>query len=159
MPTMDQAPRAITWDAPEHHHTEKGGDWFFAFTIIFIAIVLAAILLGNALFALLMAVAGLTLAVAAAKRPAIITYAVTVRGVQVGEQFYPYGDLKSFCIDEEDPKGPQLLVLSKRKLMPLIILPIPDECIDDIENIIGSKLPEDNLEEPLFNKFLEILGF
>ncbi|MEZ4194955.1 MAG: hypothetical protein R3B53_00955 [Candidatus Paceibacterota bacterium] len=87
---MEQSPRAITWEAPEHNHTEKGGDWFFAFTIIFIAIVLSAIMFGNTLFALLMGISGLALAISVSKRPAIIPYAVTVRGIRINEEVYPY---------------------------------------------------------------------
>jgi hypothetical protein len=156
---MEQTPRAITWEAPEHNHTEKGGDWFFAFTIIFVAIVVSAILFGNTLFALLMGVAGLALAISAARRPAIVPYAVTVRGVRINDEIHTYASLEAFSIDEDDPKGPQLLVLSKRYFMPILVIPIPPEYIDDIEDIIRTKLPETHLEEPLFIKVLEIFGF
>lgn len=157
--SMEQSPRAITWEAPEHNHTEKGGDWFFAFTIIFIAIVLSAILFGNTLFALLMAVSGLALAISVSKRPAIIPYAVTVRGVRVGEEVHTYASLEAYTVDEDDPKGPQLLIQSKRKFMPLMVIPLPPDHIDDIEEILQGKLPEEHLEEPLFVKVLEIFGF
>ncbi len=156
---MDSAPRAVNWEAPEHNHTEKGGDWFFAFTIIFIAIVLAAILLGNTLFALLMAVAGLTLAISASRRPSIIPFSVNVRGVRVGDDLYPYAILESYCIDEDDPRGPQLLLQAKRRYMPLLILPLPPDYVDDVEEILRDRLPEEHLEEPFFVKILEIFGF
>ncbi len=156
---MEQTPRAITWEAPEHNHTEKGGDWFFAFTIIIIASVLSAILLGNTLFALLLGIAGLTLAVSAARRPGLITYGVSVRGIRMGDEMYPFSTLVSYFIDEEDPKGPQLLIKTQRKFMPFLVLPIPNEHIDDIEEILMERLPEEHLEEPLFLKVLEIFGF
>ena len=43
--------------------------------------------------------------------------------------------------------------------MPLIIMPIPEDHIDDIESIIESRLPEEHLEEPLAHKILEFFGF
>ena len=156
---MDQSPRAINWEAPEHNHTEKGGDWFFAFTIIFIAIVLAAILLGNPLFALLMGVAGLTLAVSAAKRPSIIQFSVNVRGVRIGEELHPFSTLDAYYIEEHDAERPELLIKSKRHFMPLLVLPLPVDHIDDVEEILKEKLPEEHLEESLFLKVLEIFGF
>jgi hypothetical protein len=156
---MEQSPRAVTWMAPEHNHTEKGADWFFAFTIIFIAIVLAAILLGNSLFALLMAVAGLTLAISVAKRPMTIPYEITVRGIRINDEFYPYASLISYCIDENDPKGPQLLVRVERKFVPLLVISLPEGYEDDVDDILREKLPEEHLEEPLFVKVLEIFGF
>lgn len=156
---MDAAPRAVNWEAPEHNHTEKGGDWFFAFTIIFIAIVLAAVLLGNTLFALLMTIAGLTLAISASRRPSIIPFSVNVRGVRVGDELYPYSTLESYYIDEDEPKGPQLLLKARRHFMPLLILPLPPDYIDDVEEILTGRLPEEHLEEPFFVKILEIFGF
>lgn len=156
---MEQTPRAVTWEAPEHNHTEKGGDWYFAFAVIFFAIVMASVMLGNPLFALLMGVAGLALAISVSKRPAIIPYSVSVRGVRVGDETYPYSSLVSYTIDEEDPKGPQLLVKSSRHFMPLIVFTLPTEHIDDIETILRDKLPEEFLEEPFFVKVLEIFGF
>ncbi len=156
---MEQTPRAITWEAPEHNHTEKGADWFFAFTIVFIAIVLAAILLGNVLFALLMAIAGLTLAIAVSRRPRIVPFAVTVRGVRMNDELFPYSTLESYYIDEDDPNGPQLLLRSRRKFMPLLVIPLPPDNVDDVEDILRDRLPEEHLEESLFIKILEILGF
>ena len=156
---MEQSARAITWEAPEHHHLEKSSDWFLALAIVVFALVISAVLFGNTLFAILLAVGGIALAISAAKKPSVVPFAVTVRGVMVNDEIYPYSTLTSYHIDEEDPRGPQLLVLTKRHLLPLLILPLPAEYIDDIEDILKEKLSEDLLEEPLFMKILESFGF
>jgi len=156
---MEPTPRSITWEAPEHHHVEKGNDWFFALAIIIIALVVVAILFNNTLFALLIGLAGGALAVSAAKRPSIIPYAVTVRGVKVDDRLYPFATLESYNIDEEDFKGPQLLLKSSRKIMPLIVMPIPGDHVDEIESILKEKLEEEELEESFFVKVLELFGF
>jgi hypothetical protein len=156
---MDGAPRAITWEAPQHHHVEKGNDWYFVLAIIVAALVIAAIILENPLIALLFGLAGGALAVAASKRPPIIPYAVTVRGVRIGERLYPHTTLGGYHIDEEDPRGPQLLIRADERFMPLLILPLPPEYIDDIEAILQERLKEEPLEEPLFMKVLELFGF
>ena len=152
-------PRSITWEAPEHHHIEKGNDWFFALFIIIFAFVIVAILFNNVLFALLIGLAGGALGVSAAKRPNIIPYAVTVRGVLIEDTLYPHSTLDSYHIDEEDPRGPQLLIKSNKKLMPLMVLPIPVDHIDDIESILKEKIEEEELEEPFLVKVLELFGF
>ena len=156
---MEPLARAITWEAPEHHHSEKGGDWFFVLAIIVIALAIAAVLFGNTLFALLIGIAGGALAVSAAKRPSVVPFAITVRGIRIDDQLYPYTTLNSYHIDEEDENGPQLLVLSKKRFMPLFVIPLPSEYIDDVEDILRDKLPESFLEEPLFMKLLEKFGF
>lgn len=151
--------RAISWEAPEFHYTEKGGDWYFALGAIVVGCVIAALLLGNFLFALLCVVAGFVLAVAAGKQPSIVPYAVTVRGVRINEELHTFGHLVSYCIDEEDPRGPQLLLLSDRKFMPLLIMPIPPDYVDEVEDILRGRLPEVHLEEPFLIKVLEYFGF
>lgn len=159
MQGMETVPRSITWDAPEHHHIDKNADWFFALSIITVALVVSAVFFGSYLFAIVCGVGGAVMAISASKRPRIIPFAVTARGVRVGESLYPYQTLEAYHIDEEDPRGPQLLVMSKRHFMPLIILPIPEEYIDDIEDIMRDRLAEDFIEESFFNKLLEFLGF
>jgi hypothetical protein len=156
---MEPAVRAISWEAPQHRHVEKGNDWFFALAIIVGALVVVAVLLDNVLFALLLGIAGGVLAMSAARRPSIVPYAVTVRGVKVEDELFPYANLVSFHIDEEDARGPQLLIKTSRRSVPLLVLPIPPKHIDDIENILKEKLPEEILHEPLFLKILELFGF
>ncbi len=151
--------RAISWEAPEFYYTEKKGDWYFSLGMIVTACIIAALLLGNVLFALLSFIAGVALAVAAGKRPRTIPFAVTVRGVRYGSRLYPLGQLESYHIDEEDPRGPQLLVMAKQKFMPLLIMPIPPEHADEIEDILKGRLPQEHLEEPLLVKVLEYFGF
>jgi hypothetical protein len=156
---MEPAVRAISWEAPQHHHVEKGNDWFLALAVIVVALVVAAVLFGNVLLALLFGVAGGVLAMSAAKRPAIVPYAVTVRGIKVEDELFPYANLVSFHIDEEDPRGPQLLVKTNRRSIPLLVLPIPVMHVDDIETLLKYKLPEEVIYEPLSLKILELFGF
>lgn len=156
---MEPQARSVTWEAPEHHHTEKTGDWFFAFAIVAVAIVITALIFGNTLFALLCAVGGGALALVASRPPRIIPYAVTLRGIRVGDDLFPYTTLHSYHIDEDDPRGPQLLVLSQRHFMPLLVIPIPEEYTDEIEDILGPRLEEEFLEESIFHKLLDYLGF
>lgn len=156
---MDETPRSIAWEAPEHNHTEKSSDWFWALAILTIAATATSLLFGNILFALVLALSGGVTGIAASRQPRTIPFAVTVRGIRIDNQIFPYGTLMSYCIDEENPLGPNLLLKSKKTFMPLLVIPIPDEYTDDIEDIIKAHLPEEHLEEPFFNKLLEFLGF
>lgn len=159
MAPASAAPRSISWEAPEHHHVEKGNDWFFALAIIILALVIVAVLFGNVLFALLIGIAGGALGVSAAKGPAIVPYSVSVRGVKIEATLHPFSTLETYHIDEDDPRGPQLLIKSEHKLMPLIVMPIPAEHVDDIEDILKERLEEEELAEPFLVKLLEVLGF
>jgi hypothetical protein len=156
---MEPTARAISWEAPEHHHVEKGNDWFFALIIIVLALVITAILFNNVLLVLLLGIAGGVLGMAAARVPRIVPFAVSVRGVKIEDELHPFSSLGAYHIDEEDPRGPQLLLRSEKMFMPLIVIPIPADYIDDIELLLKEKLPEEELEEPFLLKVLELFGF
>jgi hypothetical protein len=155
---MEDVVRAVTWDAPEHHHTEKTSDWFWVVGIIAIAGAIAAFFFGNFLFAILILLAAVTVSLAALRKPRIIPFSVTTRGVSADDTFYAYSTLESYRIDDEHYATPQLLLKTKRFYMPLILIPLPEEYLHDIDDMIGARLPEEDLEEPLINLLLEFLG-
>lgn len=156
---MTEVARAVTWEAPEHHHVEKNGDWFWIVGILTIIATVTAVLLGNILFALVLFIGFGTALMLANQEPQIVPFAVSTRGLRIGQSLYPYSTLECFYIDEDHEHGAQLLARSTKLFMPLIIMPIPEEFIEDIESIIESRLPEEHLEEPILNKLLELLGF
>lgn len=156
---MPEEPRGIVWEAYEHHHEKKQSDWFWILGILTIASGVASILLGNTLLGVLIFVGGAVVALLAVRDPAIVSYAVTQRGIRIDDKLYPYTTLESFYIDEDGLFGPQLLIKSEKMFMPLLILPLPEDMQDEIENIIASRLPEEHIEEPFAHKILEFFQF
>ncbi len=156
------APRSaplLEWEAPEHHHIEKGSDWYWALGIIAAAGAGVSIVLGNILFAIVIALGATLMGVVSLRGPILTTYAITPRGIRVDDELYPFSTLASFCIDEDDPRGPQLLLRSAATFSPLVIMPIPDEHTEDIDAFLSERLPEEHLEESLAHRLLELVGF
>jgi hypothetical protein len=151
--------REIAWEAPEHHHFEKSTDWYWAMGIIAIASAVTMIIFGNALFGIAILLAGAATALISSRPPRMVPYAVNLRGIRVGDRLYPYSTIRCFFLDEEHPRNIQLLVESKHHFTPLMVIPVPDDVVDEVEYILESKLPEEHLEEPLGHKLLEFLGF
>jgi hypothetical protein len=151
--------RAVTWEAPEHRHIEKSGDWYWALGIIAIAASTASMIFDNLLFGLVILLGATTMIIFGHRKPKMIVFEVSVRGIRVGNELYPYTGLESFSIDEENPAGPQLIVKSKHFFMPLIILPLPEDYIDDVEALIAPRIPEEHLVEPFGHRLLEFFGF
>lgn len=154
-----EGPREVNWKAPEHHHFEKTVEWFLILAIISGALAFAAFYLGNFLLGVLIIIGALVMAIAGARKPRDILYAVNVRGIRVGHLFYAYKNLDTYSIDEEHRHGPHLLAVTQSRFAPMLVIPIPEELIDDIEDLLQTRLDEDDLEEPFFNILLEILRF
>lgn len=151
--------RAIEWEAPEHHHGTKTSDWFWVLGILTVSLAVAAILLDNILLGLLTLIAGSVMAMLATRPAKMMTFSITPRGVRIDRSFYPYTVLDSYHIEEHSIVGQQLLIRSQKLFMPLLILPLPEEDVDEIEAIIAERIPEEYLEEPFANKLLEFFGF
>lgn len=156
---MDPSLQSVAWEAPEHYHIEKRSDWFWALWIIVITASFASFFLGNFLLGILIVIAGATMALLANRKPPVIPFAVTTRGVRVGDAFYPYASLESYHIETENSNEPLLLIKSQKLFMHLIVIPLPDDYIEDVESIIEQRLTPEDLEEPLSHKILELFGF
>ncbi|MEX2340831.1 MAG: hypothetical protein WD605_00740 [Candidatus Paceibacterota bacterium] len=156
---MEERVRAVTWEAPEYHHIERGNDWYWALGIVAGCAAIASFFFGNFLFAILILVAAATITLQTRRHPQDIPFMVGSRGVRVGERLFTYSNLESYRIDEENESHPQLLLKSKQFYMPLIVIPIPEERVHDIEELVRDRLPEEDLEESVAHKLLDLIGF
>ena len=156
---MPEEVRAVAWDAFAHHYFERKNDWFWIMGIAIVTIATISVFFGNTLLGILILIGGTVMLILASRPPQIVAYSITQRGLRIDDKLYPYTTLESYDIDEDHELGPQLLLKSEKMFMPMIAAPIPEEYIDEIELIVGAKLPEAQLEEPFAHKLLEIFGF
>lgn len=156
---MEDRVRTVSWEAPEYQHIDRGSDWYWALSIIAGCGAIAAFFFGNFLFAILILVAAATITLQTRRAPEDIPFMVGSRGVRVGERLFTYSNLESYRIDDENEQYPQLLLKSKQFHMPLIVIPIPEERVHDIEELVRDRLPEEDLEESVAHKLLELIGF
>lgn len=154
----EEDPTPVQWSAYEYPYERKGGDWYWALGIVVVSFAIAAYLFGNMLFGILILVAGFTVALYGAKPPELLHCEVNKRGVKVNNRVYPYGELRSFWVDEET-LPPKLILRSEKVLMPHIIIPLGDANGEDIREFLSEKLSEEEMQEPLSHKIAELLGF
>ncbi|HEX4799484.1 MAG TPA: hypothetical protein VFV22_03080 [Candidatus Paceibacterota bacterium] len=156
---MNPPIRSVCWEAPEHQHVVRTADWYWIVGIFGSALAVASIIFGNVLFGIIIILAVTVLIFHGNKPPRIIFFEVSVRGVRMGDHLYPYPSIESFYIDEDSPYGPQLLIKPNKMFSQLLILPLPEGCIDDVDTLLSERIPEEHLREPLSHIVLEYLGF
>lgn len=156
---MPDEVRAVAWDAFAHHHFERKNDWFWIAGIVIVTASTISIFFHNTLLGVLILIGGTVMLILVSRPPVIVAYSVTQRGIRIDDKLFPYTTLESYDIDEDHELGPHLLLKSEKMFMPLIALPIPEEYIDEIDTIVGTRLPEAHLEEPFAQKILEFFGF
>ena len=148
----------INWQGPEHFHTPKEHNWYWAVGIVSAAIAISAVLLENYVFAIFIVLAVFTLTVFVSKEPRIVDFEINSEGVLFEKYFFPYDSLEAFDIDEK-AFPPRIILKANKILMPFIILPLGGQNPEEVDQFLGQFLGKEELHEPLLQKFLEFLGF
>ncbi len=149
----------LEWEALEYHHIEKTSDWFWGLGLLAILGIGISIFFSNILFAAVILLGAGTLALFGARPPHMMQFAITDRGIVIGKNLYPYGTLDSFWVIDDSQTHPQLLVKSKKVLMPLIVIPIAHVKPSDVRERLLDALPEEEHREPLSEKLLQIFHY
>ena len=114
------------WEGREREPLSRSADWYWALGIIAVASASASVLLGNYLFAVVVAAAAIAVALHAAQEPPVHRFRVLEDGFAVGEEFFPYDHMTSFCVleDIEDELPPMLSIHTERWLTPHLRIPL-----------------------------------
>jgi len=156
---------SIYWETPEYYHETKDSDWFWIVGIISLSIIFLSFIYGNILLAILIFIGTINIFLHANKEPAIREITISEKGIRIDKTFYPYLTLESFWIEiheHEDFKDFQiarLLIKSKKLLVPLIVIPIEYENLDELREFLSIFLEEVEHREPLVHKISEYFGF
>ncbi|MDD5318625.1 MAG: hypothetical protein PHF79_02275 [Candidatus Pacebacteria bacterium] len=151
----------FTWSAHEYVYQKKTADWFWAVGIITISAAVITIIFGNILFAILILVGAAALTLFAAREPHLVNFKIDERGLYVEKNLYPFATLESFWVEHNDHLGfpSKILVKSKKRIMPLIVIPLDEVDPQDIHDVLDLYLKEEEHIEPLSQKLMEYLGF
>ncbi len=148
----------IEWTAPEYIHTEKTTDWYWIVMIIGISIAIISIIMNNVIFAVLIIVSCVTLALFASRPPGSIRVKINNKGVQMGNILYPYTQLISFWVIP-DGRHPKVILKTKKTFMPYINILLADTDPDEVKDVLDNYIPEEEHVELFLEKLMIHLGF
>jgi hypothetical protein len=110
------------WQGQEFEFVPKSNNWYWTVGILSVGSAIAAFVINNILFGIILLLAGGTTALLGSRRPALHTFRMTDRGIHVGEQLFAYDNILQFAIDEHEPK--KLLFELKQGLVKVITIPL-----------------------------------
>jgi len=150
--------KEIKWSAYEYHTNKKSSDWYWAVGIIGTAIAVTAFLYDNILFSVFVVIGAFTLMLYASKEPRRVVFEIDGRGIKIGNNLYPYSNLRSFNVLEKEHEN-KLIVQSEKLMMPYLHIPLEDLSPEEVRNFLIEHLPEDDHQESLAETVMEYLGF
>ncbi len=148
----------IAWNAPEHLHTEKKPDWYWAVGMITLALAAGAFIFGQWITGLFIIAAAVALVLHAARPARTIYFEVNDRGIMVEHTLYPFLSLDSFWIAHDEFPA-KILLKSRKTFMPYIVIYIDEVDPEEIREVLLKYIAETEHHEPILKRFLEWLGF
>ena len=151
---------AFAWETSEFEFKEKRKDWYWIVGIAAIVIIVVSIIMQNYLFAFLIAIGGFLMITLASKEPLALPIEVSEKGVRIYEDMYNYSSLYGFWISYNKRKQPILLLLSDRRISPIISI-IIDEEVDlmTLRDYLSEFIEEQEMKESLTDRIIDKIGF
>jgi len=149
----------LRWSGYEHEHIERGSDWFIALGVVTLCIAVVAILLNDALFAILVIMAAIIIAMLANIPPAITEFEISRRGIRVGRNLHRYEEIISFWVEDENEAAPMLLVDTTKIMSPNLVIPLEGVDAEEVRSFLKHHATEVPMKEPIAHKILEFFGF
>ena len=147
------------WNILEHFYYEKTNDWYASVILIAGSLIAVEFLINNFLLITLTFIGTVTFLLLAARRPEIIHVEIRTSGIRAGNLLYSYDSLDGYAIAEHDHET-RLLLESNRHIVPLIVIPVPDDMdLEELREELGKYLPEKEIRESLAHLLLERFGF
>ena len=146
----------IEWETLEYPLRERRSDWFISVGIIAFAAAIAAVILENYIFAILIIVGATALLLFAARIPKQITIRIFEKGVLMDSLLYPYSSLHSFHINEHEGK---LLLRTNKLFIPILAIHIEDTPPENIIKVLSQNVRMEEIEESFWEKLMDHFGF
>ena len=156
---MDNLPSKIRWNAPEHEFHEKNPEWYWALGIITAAMVLAAVVLHNFLFAVFTVLAGFSVGLYGARRPRMIVKEIRSGGVSSGNRHLNYDSIDHFWIYYDPPVKKELILESKKTFSAHTVILLGKAEGEKIRRYLLQYLKEKKIEESLVAVIARALKF
>jgi hypothetical protein len=154
-------PIRLIWQALEHnHYKKKTADWFWGLGIITAGLAVLIFFFGNFLFGVIIILFAITSSLLANRKPQVVEFEITRKGVRAGNILYPYSSLESFWVDDGEFHD-KIIFKTRKSLHPYIIIPFDSTQTNPevIADFLLDYLNEEEMDEPIHQIFLEILGF
>ena len=147
------------WSAYEHEHIERGADWFWALAIISVCIAIVSILFHDVLFAVLVIVAAMTIAILAVHPPNLVEFEIGERGIRVAGTLHRFEEIISFWVEDETEDTHALLLVDTIKFMsPNIVISLEHVDAHEVRAYLSEHCDEVPMKEPVSHKILEFFG-
>ena len=146
----------VHWQAVEYIQRDKTPIWFVAFSLVFIAIMAVAIFVIRSItFDILVPVMAVALLVYVNRPPRILNYTLSRQGLHINDVLYPFAEFKSFGVIKSDEYS--IILVPFKRFKPGVTVYFPEEVGESLVDMLGSRLPMQELKLDLVDQIIRKL--
>lgn len=151
---MDDEQEIANWQAQDLIIGEKDKVWYIGFTVIALTLVIFAAISQIWTFMALVIVCYIAiLAMRTPNKANVISYSLSTHGIYIGNKFYAYSEFKSFGIIREASVY-SIVFMPKKRFSPSVSIYFSKEEGEKITDIIGSRLPMEEIKHDLIDSII-----
>ena len=137
----------LDWDYPEYVKPQRGFLWYLVIGVVSIGLILWATLVEqNYIFVGIILIIVIIIFITSRRKPKTMNIKIAEDGVQIGDRFYFYDQIKNFWIAYEPPVIKTLYLNTKSLTKPLFSVPLEKTNPLKLRDILLEYL-EENLDE------------
>ena len=144
----------VNWRAPDLLIGKKSKTWFSGFFVI--VVVLVGLSIWQQLWTFMALILVSAVAIFITRRDdqsSLIGYSLSTRGVYIGNSFHPYDEFKGFGIIKESELY-SIIFIPKKRFSPSTSIYFNKEDGEKITDIIGARLPMEEIEHDLIDRII-----
>ncbi len=147
----------IQWQAPEYVQEPRSPWWFIGFWVVALLLMLLAILVIRSWsFAILIPAMAAALMIYSHRPPRILNYVLSGKGLYINEKLHPLQEFRSFGVLKEE-SVPSLMLIPVKRFRPALTVHFPAKTGEAIVDLLGSRIPMQELSLDVFDKIIRKL--
>lgn len=156
-PVVEQA--ELSWEASEYVHHRKSPLWILGYAAVMLSLLAAAFFLTKSLtFTAVVIVMAIAIGVFALRPPRVLHYKLTDQGLQIENSYFRYDAFRAFGIVDDGALFSVMLIPTKR-FMPAVTMYFAEEDGEKIVDILGSRLPMQEIHVDVVDRLIRRLRF
>ena len=154
---IDQTADIINWEAQDSIIGEKNRLWYVLFGVVIVALLAVSWLISSWTFAALIIVSAIAIVVVRTSSAArTVSYSLSGIGFYIDGKIHEYSQFKSFGVLKE-PGVFSIVFLPKKRFSSSVLIYFPKESGEKIVDIIGLRLPMEEVYLDMIDKIVRKL--
>ena len=146
----------INWEAREYIEYKKNAGWYVILFVVVALLCGLAVWLKQWTFLALIVVAAIALLTYTMRKPRVLHYSLSDKGLSEGNNLHAFGDFKSFGVLNEGNTYSIVLVPKKRFSLRVRVF-FPETEGEQIVDVFGARLPMEPVKLDMLDKLVRFL--